>query len=310
MVTHYDGKELPKHYPLPQDDERTELHRGVVKALHALPMHFTSPINIEGIEANDLFSMNTLLGGTIESQAVILLNSLRGIWDPNDRWSDKEFKRYPESFPDVRLVGANKDEDPLIGIELKGWYLLSKEGEPSLRYKASADAMTVWDILCCVPWGLSNVLSGKPVAYAPYVEQAKFVADMRTYYWNHRKGNDPNRDCTIKHPVTHPYPKSGSQYIDIPVQDGGNNFGRITRARGLMGDWVEESKSALLAGIEANYWIYFFGLFKEGTTKEKIEEGIDKLERQILKTKITTPEEEYKKNEVLYHLGAILNMSM
>ena len=115
-------------------------------------------------------------GGTIEAQTVMLLNSLRSIWDPQGKWADKEFRRYPESFPDVRLVGSNKDDSPLIGIELKGWYLLSKESEPSLRYKASADAVTEWDLICCVPWGLSNVLSGKPVVYEPYVEQAKFLA--------------------------------------------------------------------------------------------------------------------------------------
>lgn len=83
-------------------------------------MHFTSPINVEGIEVNDLFSINTLLGGTIEAQTVMLLNSLRSIWDPQGKWADKEFRRYPESFPDVRLVGSNKDDSPLIGIELKG----------------------------------------------------------------------------------------------------------------------------------------------------------------------------------------------
>lgn len=174
-MTDYDGKDRPEHYELPDGDERTELRNGIVRALYALPMHFTSPINVEGIEVNDLFSINTLLGGTIEAQTVMLLNSLRSIWDPQGKWADKEFRRYPESFPDVRLVGSNKDDSPLIGIELKGWYLLSKESEPSLRYKASADAVTEWDLICCVPWGLSNVLSGKPVVYEPYVEQAKFA---------------------------------------------------------------------------------------------------------------------------------------
>ena len=141
-MTDYDGKDRPEHYELPDGDERTELRNGIVRALYALPMHFTSPINVEGIEVNDLFSINTLLGGTIEAQTVMLLNSLRSIWDPQGKWADKEFRRYPESFPDVRLVGSNKDDSPLIGIELKGWYLLSKESEPSLRYKASADAVT------------------------------------------------------------------------------------------------------------------------------------------------------------------------
>lgn len=73
-MTEYDGKEPPEHYDLPEEDDRTELRNGVVRALYALPMHFTSPINVEGIEVNDLFSINTLLGGTIEAQTVMLLN--------------------------------------------------------------------------------------------------------------------------------------------------------------------------------------------------------------------------------------------
>lgn len=305
-MTGYDGKELPHRYGLPPDDDRTRLHDGVVKALYALPMHFTSPINIEGLEANDLFSINTLLGGTIEAQTVMLLNSMRDVWDPQNHWAGYEFRRYPESFPDVRLVNANANEEPLIGIELKGWYILSKEGEPSLRYKASADAMTEWDLLCCVPWGLSNVLSGKPVAYTPYVEQAKYAADMRTYYWNHREGNPKGRDCTITHPDTHPYPQPGSSYTDVPAQDGGGNFGRITRAKGLMKEWVEESMTTPLAGIEARYWVRFFGLFKEGASKDDILRGLDKLEAEILHAGNSSTEETAQATDILSHLNAII----
>ena len=231
-MTDYDGKDRPEHYELPDGDERTELRNGIVRALYALPMHFTSPINVEGIEVNDLFSINTLLGGTIEAQTVMLLNSLRSIWDPQGKWADEEFRRYPESFPDVRLVGSNKDDSPLIGIELKGWYLLSKESEPSLRYKASADAVTEWDLICCVPC-----------------------------YWNHRRGDNSKRDCGIHHPETTPYPKPGTQYVDVPNQDGGGNFGRIARVDGLMANWVDESMDTLMAGIEAKYWVSFFKLF-------------------------------------------------
>lgn len=309
-MTAYDGLTLPKRYELPEDDERTELREGVVRALYALPMHFTSPINIEGLEATDLFSINTLLGGAIEAQAVMLLNSMRGIWDPSGKWADKEFRRYPESFPDVRLVGIDEDDDPLIGIELKGWYLLSKEGEPSLRYRASADAMTVWDLLCCVPWGLSNVLSGKPVAYAPYIEQAKYAADMRTYYWNHRRGDSSNRNCRITHPETTPYPRPGSAYIDVPAQDGGGNFGRIARVSGLMKEWVEESLETRLAGIEARYWASFFGLFKEGSTREDIELGLERIERSVLESREISAEDRNRAREVLGHLSAIVGMGI
>lgn len=48
-MTDYDGKDRPEHYELPDGDERTELRNGIVRALYALPMHFTSPINVEGI---------------------------------------------------------------------------------------------------------------------------------------------------------------------------------------------------------------------------------------------------------------------
>ena len=142
---------MPTRYELPQDDERTALREGVVRALHAVPMHFVSTINVEGISTTDLFAMNTLLGGAIESQTVETLNATRAIWDPQGRWADYEFKRYAESFPDVRLE-SNDGGDPLIGIELKGWYLLAKEEEPSFRFKASANAMTVWDLIAVFPW--------------------------------------------------------------------------------------------------------------------------------------------------------------
>lgn len=307
-MTAYDGLTLPERYDLPTDDERTELRDGVVRALHAIPMHFTSPINIEGLEATDLFSINTLLGGAIEAQTVMLLNSMRSIWDPSGKWSDKEFRRYPESFPDVRLVGIDNEDEPLIGIELKGWYLLSKEGEPSLRCKASADAMTVWDLICCVPWGLSNVLSGKPVAYSPYIEQAKYAADMRTYYWNHRKGDNTTRDCRINHPDTTPYPKPGSAYIDTPCQDGGGNFGRIARVSGLMKEWVEESLETRLAGIETKYWVYFLGLFKEGSTREDIESGLERLRRLVIESRTASTESMERAREVLMHLTALVGL--
>ena len=73
---------------------------------------------------------------------------------------------------------------------------------------------------------------------------------MRTYYWNHRRGDNSKRDCGIHHPEATPYPKPGTQYVDVPNQDGGGNFGRIARVDGLMANWVDESMDTLMAGIE------------------------------------------------------------
>lgn len=272
---------VPELYPLDPNDSRASLRENLIEALRALPHYFTSPINIEGLIATDPFSMNTLLGGAIEEQTVRILNSLRTTWDPEDRWVDREFMRFPESFPDVRLVKSIGNPEPVIGVELKGWYLLSKEKEPSFRFLAAADATTEFDLIVCVPWALSNVLSGNPVVYDPYIEQAKYAADMRTHYWHHRSGNAGNRVNAIRHPDTLPYPRAGSAYVDVPVQDGGGNFGRIARVPGLMKEWIEETSYTKLAGIEARYWVDFLLAFKEGSTRKEIERAIELIDQKV-----------------------------
>ncbi len=261
-----------ERYELPNDDERTSLREGVVRALRAVPMHFASTINIEGMSATDLFSMNTLLGGAIEDQTVATLNATRAIWDPMGHWEDYEFRRYAESFPDVRLE-CDGGGTPLIGIELKGWYLLAKEEMPSFRFRASANAMTIWDLIAVFPWSLSNVISGKPVLASPYIEQAKYVADLRTYYWEHRS----HTAQPVEHPDTHPYPEAGSSYSDIVHDDRGGNFGRIARVNGLMDDWISDTMKTALAGIEARWWVRFLKLFDERGDEATIREKFARL---------------------------------
>ena len=264
-----------ERYALPEDDPRTKLRTGVVRALRAVPMHFTSTINIEGLSATDLFAMNTLLGGAIEEQTVATLNDTRAIWDPDGLYADCEFRRYAESFPDVRLEREGS-EQPLIGIELKGWYLLAKESEPSFRFKASANAMTIWDLIAVFPWSLSNVISGTPLLEPPFIERAKYAADLRTYYWEHRS----EKARAVEHPDTHPYPEPGSSYSDIVHDDGGGNFGRIARVKGLMDDWVKETMQTPLSGIEARWWVAFLKLFDERGNEEDIKRRFEQLARK------------------------------
>jgi hypothetical protein len=265
-----------KHYPLPKDDPRTVLREGIVKALRAVPLHFKSTINIEGISAVDLFAINALLGGAIEEQTVATLNAARSIWDPEGRWANYEFRRYAESFPDVRLE-CEEESNPLIGIELKGWYLLAKEEMPSFRFRAAAASMTIWDLIAVFPWSLSNVISGTPVLEIPYIEQAKYAADLRTYYWEHRS---PMATKVI-HPDTHPYPASGSSYSDIVSDDRGGNFGRIARVNGLMNEWVSDTMRTSLAGIEARWWVRFLKLFDERGDEKQIFDKFNLLSKTL-----------------------------
>lgn len=285
-----------ERYKLPANDERTSLRNGVVRALKAVPMHFKSSINIEGLSAIDLFAMNTLLGGAIEEQTVATLNATRAIWDSEGKWADYEFRRYAESFPDVRLESESSSE-PLIGIELKGWYLLAKEEVPSFRFKASANAMTVWDLIAVFPWSLSNVISGTPILAAPYIEQAKYAADLRTDYWENRSP----KAKPVEHPNTHPYPEPGSSYSDIVTDDKGGNFGRIARITGLMDEWVEETMKTKLSGIEARWWVRFLKLFDERGDEASIKEGLKKLAASIGR-------DDKWVNEVVSHVSGLMQL--
>lgn len=276
----------PVRVHLPDDDRRTKLRNNVVDALASLPFYFSSTINIEGLDAADLFSMNTLLGGAIEIQTVENLNRIRDVWDPDDEWLEYGFQRFSQSFPDVRLVRPSRPAEPALGIELKGWYLLSKEAEPSFRFTATAEACSPWDLIAVVPWSLSNVLSGTPRAHRPFVEGARYAAEMRTHYWQHlRGGNRASRNDAIVMPEgILPYPPAGQAISDQAAQDGGGNFGRVARVQGLMTEWVGELLNSPVSGIPARHWIRFLGAFSESTDPDAVAAKIETMLKKRLRT--------------------------
>jgi hypothetical protein len=155
----------PKEAAFAPGNERGVLVANVRDVLRALPGYFTSETIIEGIEAGDLFSLNAVLGNAIEIQVVQALNKIRSVWDPDDKWEAHRFERRSQSFPDVRLIARQEGGvvDTAMGVELKGWYILSKEQEPSFRYTITAAACSPYDLIAIVPWYLKNVLSGSPV---------------------------------------------------------------------------------------------------------------------------------------------------
>lgn len=86
-----------------------KLWRGVIDALKALPAHFHSDTFIEGVNATDVFTLNSALGATIENQVVETLNTIRSVWDPDNRYGTYLFVRQPQSFPDVVLKIFHQD---------------------------------------------------------------------------------------------------------------------------------------------------------------------------------------------------------
>lgn len=281
----------PEREHPPPNTKRAKLVSNVRDALAALPIHFTSQTFIEGLEAGDLFSLNAMLGGSIEIQVVETLNRLRAVWDDDHEWDEYIFVRSAQTFPDVRLVTENQTlidagEGVGIGLELKGWYLLSREGEPSFRYKVTRNACDVHDLLVVVPWHLHNVLSGRPIVYAPFVESARYAADMRNYYWTvGRRAKDAAKDkdkgdtyygIVSPQGVT-PYPSPKTKTADIANVDS-TNFGRVARSEGLMDSYVTDILSEKVAGIEARHWVGFFKAYSEGAQKGELH---TKIARQL-----------------------------
>lgn len=290
---------VPQRTQLPPNDPRTVLVENVQDALRALPIYFASRTAIEGLEAGDLFSLNSVLGGSIEIQTVNTLNKIRDVWDPDNAWPEYGFERTSQTFPDVRLISRSAGKpSPILGVELKGWYLLSKEGEPSFRYTATRDACSEFDLLVVVPWHLTNVLSGTPIVYEPYIEQARYAADFRNFYWQQQR--PPGSDTGIKSPsgVT-PYPPPKTRIADRAVQDSGRNFGRVARVKGLMEEYVESALSTRISGIEARHWVGFFETYSDAAKADQVAEKVAKF---LARHTVSGIEEEAR--QVIEHIRA------
>ena len=132
-----------------------------------------------------------------------------------------------------------------MGIELKSWYLLAKESEPSFRFTVTPRVCNIQDLLVVVPWVFSNVLSGNPIIFSPYIESARYVAEYKNYWWQHvRKANDSTE---IRSPVNcGPYPDARDNISDSPSEDRGKNFGRSEyQDAGMTRRWADDSGGAV-----------------------------------------------------------------
>ena len=232
-----------------------------------------------------------------------MLNMTREVWDPEGEWSTYSFERQAQTFPDVRLVSRGRGSDIALGIELKGWYLLAKEGVPSLRMTVNPSACARLDLIAVVPWYLSNVLSGAPVVLPPWVYPAREAAEYRNHWWTEVRVT--TADPGIIHPSrpVHPYPNKADEVVDRPVSDRGGNFGRLART-GLMDDFLQTSRRYPIAGIAAEHWIQFFRIYSEPKDHAKIDEW---LERRLSRMSAGLTEEDTRRVlQLLRELGRLV----
>lgn len=261
----------PQRPELDPEDPKAQLQAGVQKALLALPSRFMFRQTIEGIDATDLHSLSTFLGASIETEMVRSLNGLTAVWDPDNRWAGYTFERSAQSFPDVRLIRRQIDQaDIALGVELKGWWMLAKEGRPNLRYQVAPAACTEYDLVCVVPWHLDNAVSGSAVAVTPWVESARYAADWRDYWWEHVR-DAKGTDASVEYPVdAHPYPEKADRVTAKPAYDGGGNYGRLPRCRPLMDDFRLSTMETRILGIEARAWVAFLSLHTERKSRDQV----------------------------------------
>ena len=236
--------------------EHYDLWLRVKDAIRALPGYFRSTTVIEGLSAADICTLNSPLGATIEDQVVQTLNGMRAVWDPDKAYQTYLFVRQSQTFPDVLLRRQENGQSILLGIELKGWYLLAKEKEPSFRFCATRAACAVQDLIVVVPWVLSNVLSGTPMVYPPFIESALYAAERRNYYWRYQRGAK-EVGVIIEPEGVHPYPSTKTKISDRAEPDAGGNFGRLARY-GIMDDYLARTQETAVLGVDASDWQTFF----------------------------------------------------
>ncbi len=260
--------------------EHYALYQRITDAIQSLPLYFRTETIISGVSATDVFTLNATLGATIEEQVVSTLNVMRPFWDPHDAYKTHGFIRQSQTFPDVLFKDFHSGTQPAImGIELKGWYLLAKEGEPSFRFQVTPSVCAIQDLIVVVPWTLSNVISGSPQVFAPFVESSRYAAEYRNYHWQYLRGAKSASAIILAQDLAH-YPKKSDRIVDKPVSDAGNNFGRFART-GIMDQYLVLARSQLLRGIEAKYWLAFFRAFQEQGSNTAIEAEIERLRRRL-----------------------------
>ena len=218
---------------------------------------------------------------------VSTLNRMREVWDPDEKFMYHRFVRQPQTFPDVLLRRDASGTDGhgseiLLGIELKSWYLLAKEGEPSFRFQVTPAACAKQDLIVVIPWALSNVISGYPKIFSPYVELAKYASEYRNYWWECIRRTKSSAEIMIAQNVS-PYPQKSDKISDKPVSDRGNNFGRFART-GIMDGYLEIAKRELLCGIRAEHWLNFFKIFQEERDEESVNAELRRLRALVTGT--------------------------
>ena len=214
------------------------------------------------------------------------LNAIRdATWDKSGEFAALRFVRQAQTFPDVILKPAappHVQVEPVMGIELKGWYVLAKEGVPSFRYKVTPKAAAPADLVAVFPWALTQVISGSPQLFEPFVVSARYAAEFRNWWWEHERAAKRSPRIRLSSHEGY-YPLKSDLTSDVPEEDAGN-FGRIARTKIFHRDgYIDATFAANLSGIPLHAWRSFFEIFSERTTEVKIRAALTRMAAEVEK---------------------------
>ena len=122
--------------------------------------------------------------GLNQEHIPVALNRNRQLWDPKGDYADCLFRRQPQTFPDVlfrRETGSGSET--LLGIEVKSWYVLAREAEPSFRFNVNREFCHHADLCAVYPWAFSSGVAGTPRLFRPLVIGARKAARLREESW-------------------------------------------------------------------------------------------------------------------------------
>ncbi len=241
----------------PTNWKHYDLWLGVRRAVFACVDRFSTATSIQGHSGADLLTLNVAMSASIEDSMVKALNDLRTVWDPKAEYEAYSFVQQRESFPNIALRQIDNGHSALLGIEMRDWYLFSKEDVPTCVFTVTEAACTEQDLLVVVPWVLSDILAGSPRLFRPFVESALYCARKHNHYWLHERQITGDTG-SIKSPTrVSPYPISKFNVSDHPTTDNEGNFGRLAQY-GLMDGYISDIQSILLRGIAVRDWQAFF----------------------------------------------------
>ena len=168
----------------------------------------------------------------MEKQLAISLENHRTLWDPHNEYADHHWFHQGDVFPDLFFSkgrdGKELRENVRVAIEVKSWYIFSKESEPSLRFKQAGCFVNDTCIVVIFPWFLTNVVGGRVAVLPPIVLSAIDIVKDRDAHWkkNEIRDHDYFEEKNGKAPK--PFQSIENKRFTV-VSSANTNFGRIFR---------------------------------------------------------------------------------